>query len=142
MADRAPVGPLLGRKIIKAVLLEHGVTAEAFFSKRRHDRLVEARVDAAQRLERKGYTVARISRLLKREYSVVAGYLHPDWRARRKKRVRNNAVRFRAFRLLGKEIGMFVIEYAEAEGVSFDVLLAEWISERARYEVEAKARAA
>jgi transposase len=125
-----------GRAIIKAVLNDHSLDPDDFFGTSRIDYLVEARIDAAVRMRARGYSHSRIADMLCRDRSTITYYLNPNGRA-----VKRNSLRqTRAVKLLAPDTAKFVLEIANAEQIAPEMLIAQWISERASYEIEARAR--
>ena len=102
----------------------------------REEDVVAARMDAAHRLKAAGFGVVRIGEILKRDHAVIRYYLNKI--PRENNRTRQSLRRRR--RLLPDDIRAAIDEIAELEGVPPHVLLSQWISERARYEIEARAR--
>lgn len=127
---------LRARAIIQGVLQKHKLGPLDFFSHYRVPHLVEARIDAAQQLNAIGYSHTRIGNVLHRNRSTIQHYLTPNVRVRKREHLRKT----RALATLDPEIRSIVIEYAAAENVAVHVLMAQWVSERARFEAEAKAR--
>lgn len=125
------------KMIIAAVLKLHQVHPDDFYGTVREAYLVAARREAVVRLVEAGYSPTHIARILKRNHTTILNYLP---RMREVKKSRASATRI--LRHLSEDARQIVIDAAKAEGVPPYVLLAQWVSERARYEAEAKARAA
>ena len=126
-----------GRAIIKAVLNNHSLHADDFFGTSRVDYLVAARIDAATRMHARGYSHNRIADMLCRERSTITHYLNPGLRIVKRNRLRQT----RAVKLLAPDTASFVLAFANAEQIAPEMLIARWVSERANYEIEARARA-
>lgn len=124
-----------GREIIKDVLREHMLHADDFFGTLRHRHLVKARRAAALRLRDAGYSCTQSARMMKRNHTTVLNYLDKMPEAKRKRRL------FKLLtRNLADDVHHAVVEIAKTEGVSLEVLVAQWVTERTRYEIEAKRR--
>jgi chromosomal replication initiation ATPase DnaA len=124
-----------GNAIIRAVLAERNVAAEDFFSSCREQQLVEARVQVAQQLMAAGYALSSIAKAMKRHHSTILYYL-PEFRAAR------SIAHHRIVRLMANDARAALEACVKAEGIPFDLLIAQWVAERALHEVSAKARAA
>ena len=72
--------------IVLTVCREHGISPSDFFSRRTDSKIVACRVAAIHKLRASGFNQMAISRLIKREYSVVRYWLHPEYRERKKER--------------------------------------------------------
>jgi intein-encoded DNA endonuclease-like protein len=124
-----------GREIIKEVMREHMLCAEDFFGTLRHQHLVKARRTAARRLRDADYTCMQIARMMKRNHTTVLNYFEQLPESKRKRRL------FRVLtRNLSDDVHHAVIDIAKAEGVSLEILVSQWVTERVRYELEAKSR--
>lgn len=119
-------------EIISSVLAKHRVDPLDFFSTSRDCDLTEARRDAARQLSEAGFTHTRIAKLLRRDRSTIDYYLEQTGRSRLHAMMEP----------LPTEVKQTVKAIAEAEGVTVYALIREWISERATYEAQMKARAA
>lgn len=133
----APRMPMRARIIIEAVLLDHRIHAEDFFSLYRDKHLIAARATATQRLFDVGYTATRIGQFLKRNRSTVLNYQPHHREVKRSRHAAKTIMRH-----LTPEARRIVVDFAAAEHVKPELLIAEWVNERAHYEADAKARAA
>jgi hypothetical protein len=125
-------------QILGEVMAKHCVTPEELVGNSRMGDVLAARRDAAARLKAAGFHVAAIARTLRRDPATIHNYLDSDYGDRKRDRTRAR----KALNRLLPESKDTVAAIAAAEGVSPVMLAAEWIAERARYEAEAKARAA
>jgi hypothetical protein len=125
-------------QILGEVMAKHCVTPEELVGDSRMADVLAARRDATARLKAAGFHVAAIARTLRRDPATIHNYLDSQYGDRRRDRMRAR----KALNRLSPEIKDIVGAIAAAEGVSPVMLAAEWIAERARYEAEAKARAA
>ena len=107
-----------------------------FFGGAREPHLVAARRDCAQRLSGAGYSAAAIGRMMKRSPTTILNYF-PGMAEKKKGRY---AAR-RLMRLVSADLCSAIRDIAKAENVSPEVLMSQWVAERATYEVEARARA-
>lgn len=126
------------REILADVLKRHFISKEEFFGRSQRRELCEARQDAAKRLRAANFSNRRIGQILKRDRSTIVYYFNPEMVER--KRVRRRI--YQVLESLEPEVRQVVGKMAEAEHVSPMLLLREWINERARFELEARARAA
>jgi predicted transcriptional regulator len=127
---------LRGRDVIKAVLAEHRIHPEDLFGLSREPHLVAARIDAAKQMRALGYSHRKIGEILKRDRTCITHYLDPKIREKKRRRLQQT----RLFQGLSADVQSIVEQIAIAEGVSLKSLMAEWVSERALYEAEAKRR--
>lgn len=74
----------MSASIVLAICSEHDIAPADFFSGGTGRHLVQARVAAIHRLRDAGFNQAAVARLIRREYSVVRYWLHPEYRARKK----------------------------------------------------------
>lgn len=126
------------REIIKTVLRERHIGAEDFFSRNRDNHLVSARKEAALRMNKAGYSPSFIARAIKRNYTTVMYYLSESFQARKAATYRNR----RVLKFLDPVARDVILETARLEETTPEVIIAQWVNERAQYEASAKARAA
>lgn len=131
---RMPARP---RMVISGVLLEMGLHPDDFFGQSRQPHLVNARRLATERLIDLGFSPSQIGRYLKRNHTTILNYL-PKLREAKRGRYARKII----LRLLAPDAREVVKAYATAEGVTPELLVAQWINERAHFEAEAKARVA
>jgi hypothetical protein len=125
--------------ILASVKRTHAVTTSELIGPSRDPEAVAARADAAQRLKMAGFRAAHIARILKRNPTVIGDYLHGQYRGGK------NDGRFVSMpfgKHLPREVRDVVIEMARISNTTPEIILAEWICERATYELEAKSREA
>lgn len=127
-----------GKSIIRDVLKEHQICADDFFGLRRDKHLTAARYDAAQRLRHADYSWSAIGRLMKRNHSTIRHYCLPDRRQRQKEVYRDKW----AMRFMDAGTREVVLAFAEAHDTKPEVIIAQWVADRADYEAREKARAA
>jgi hypothetical protein len=127
-----------GRGIVRQVLADHGLDADEFFGRGRFAPLVAARRDAARRLRDSGFSWVQTARILKRNEDTIRCYLTEAMQTARRDRMRER----RAFTFMPADVVEIIIAFAKAENVKPEVLIAQWASERALYEAQAKVRAA
>lgn len=124
------------RQIIKQVLKDHLLGAEDFFSRQRIGCYVAARMDAAKRLQAVGFSVNQIARFMRRNNTTIAYYLYPNIRQNRKDRKAKEWSRKVVLRILEPDVRAIVLEYADAECVNPETIIAkrmrEWAHETAR----------
>jgi hypothetical protein len=125
----------LRRKIICDVALKHGVTLDDLRGRRRTSELMDARIDAATQLSVAGFPATRIGQLLRRDHTVILYYLKCSNSGARK--LRNMPV---AVKSLPQEAREAIIEIARCQQTTPAMIVTEWLTERAMYEVEAKQR--
>jgi hypothetical protein len=125
-------------QILGEVMAKHCVTPEELVGNSRMGDVLAARRDAAVRLKAAGFHPTAIARTLRRDPATIHNYLDSQYRDRKRDRMRAR----KALNRLLPGVNDTVAAIAAAEGVSPVMLAAEWIAERARYEAEAKARAA
>ncbi|MCA6108152.1 hypothetical protein [Bradyrhizobium cenepequi] len=116
--------------IISAVLSLHRMHRDDFFGHRRDLHLVAARRDAAHRLREAGFTSGQIGRILKRNHTTVLNYFD-GLRDGKRRRLNERAV----LRHVDPELREPIQMIAQAEGVTLEMLIAQWVGERARYEI-------
>jgi predicted transcriptional regulator len=115
--------------IIASVLTAHRLHRDDFFGPYREPHLVAARAEAARRLAASGMSASRIGRVLNRHYTTVLNYL--GLKDRKRQRLNERAI----LRRLDPELRPVVEEIAAAESVTIETLIAQWVGERARFEV-------
>lgn len=71
------------QSIVLQICAQHKVHPVEFFGPGRDRRLSRTRRAAILALKRAGFSNAAVARLIKRNYSTVQYWLHPDYRARR-----------------------------------------------------------
>jgi hypothetical protein len=127
-----PAASLIGmsKLIIKAVLQTHRLHKDDFFGPYRWSYLIEARMDAANRLRAAGFSVNQIARIMKRNHTTILNYF-PDLREAKRRRLNERMI----LRKLDPELCPVVKTIAAAEGVTIEILIAQWVGERARYEI-------
>ena len=126
------------RKIIGDVLAAYGMHEKEFFNrKNRSHAACEARYDAILLLVQAGFSKVQTARILKIDSSCVHHYLHPEYRQKKKTRMRAEL----AHEKLPLHVKDAVAEMAAADGVGLFSMLAKWIEERAKIEIEQRARA-
>lgn len=75
---------MIGRAIIEDVMRHYKIQPSVFFGNRRGvHRVTKARRIAIGRLKDAGFNSAAIARLMKRNYSTIQYWLHPEYRERR-----------------------------------------------------------
>jgi IS30 family transposase len=74
---------MTGREIIKGVLVRSGIGPKDFFGKSRVTHLVRARAAAIKQMRETGMSNATIARVMKRDYSTIRYWAHPEYRRRR-----------------------------------------------------------
>lgn len=77
------------KSIVLTVCEELGVTADEFFGRERSKRITNARRMAVERLHDAGFSYKAAARLIRRNYSTVQYWLHPDYREHRVNYYRN-----------------------------------------------------
>jgi hypothetical protein len=90
--------PPSGNSVVSSVCRKHCITLEEFFGPRRIRKFSLARKEAIERLFAKGMTLAACARLIGRDKSTIAYWLHPEWRERKRASMR----RYRG--LAGREV--------------------------------------
>jgi predicted HicB family RNase H-like nuclease len=123
-------------EIISDVLKQHGIGRDEFFGKLRTARHVDARRQVAYRLKDAGFSKVRIAEIIKRNHHTVS-YYFGDASARKL----SCSAQRRLFRRISGDLQHVVARCAEAEGITIETLVAQWVSERAEHEIAAKARA-
>jgi len=73
---------MIGKAIVKQVILESGIGSKDFFGTSRTRHLVRARRKAIKRLKAAGFSDAATARIMKRNVSTVQYWLHPEYRER------------------------------------------------------------
>lgn len=134
MPDKA----VIRRGIISDVLKLHRLSDEEFFSRSKMAELVAARKDAANRLRKAGFTPGHIAKILRRERTTVVHYFSDGMVEVKRGRGRLYKILYS----LPDDVRGTIEELAKAEEASPYTILREWISERARHEAAARARAA
>lgn len=124
------------KSIVDDVMREHMVSKEDFNGRSREAPLVAARVESARRLKAEGYTLTDIAMTLGRSPSTVTFYLYPRVRERKEAQ---HLSRY-PLKWLDPEVARIVRTYAEAFDTTPKSVLIEWITERANYEADARAR--
>lgn len=124
--------------IIDSVTRVHGVTLDEIKGTSRAAYLVDARRDAACRLRAAGFTITRIAQILERDNSTIDYYVYGKRKATKRADARAAAMLFSVPEVTRETIKAV----AEAEGVSIRTIVAEWLTERATYEHDARKRAA
>lgn len=127
----------LRQRIIAGVLHKHGLTEEELLGHSRGNDLVIARKEAAQKLFDAGFTPKRIATILNRDHSTVSFYFSPNQKAK--------LARMRAARTIAElphDVRAVLTEYADANETTPRQVMIEWVTERARYEADARARSA
>lgn len=71
------------REIIRQVMLDRLIDPTQFFSRSKDSILVSARMEVAKELRRRGYSLRKISILLKRNESTIGNYLYSKARQTR-----------------------------------------------------------
>jgi IS30 family transposase len=125
-----------GHEIIKTVAAEHRLHIDDMLGRCRVDYLVAARRDAAIRLRGANFPIPQIAKMLKRDHSTIINYI--DGGHVRKSRY----FRKRALQFVNPQAQAVILETAKLERTTPEIIIAEWVNERARCEMEAKARAA
>lgn len=129
MADKEQ----LRRKIIRDVALQHGVAPDEIRGRGRTGELMEARIEAAKQLRLAGFSLVRIGQLLRRDRTVVRYYLNSSPSTAHKLHNMPAAVRY-----LPQAAREAIIEIAECQQTTPAMIVKEWLTERALYEIEAK----
>lgn len=76
--------------IVLTVCREHKIKPDDFFNpKKRKRRLVKARLVAIHRLDDAGFSMAGISRMMRRHYDTIRYWMHPDYRDYKKRAASN-----------------------------------------------------
>ena len=127
-----------GKSIIRDVLSEHQICADDFFGLRRDKHLTLARTDAAKRLHAAGYDWSSMARIMKRNHSTVRYYVLSSHRDRKRQYYRDKY----AMRFMDAGTREVVLAAAEAEGAKPEVIIAQWVADRALHEAQAKRAAA
>ena len=73
---------MIGRAIIMDVMKTRNIGSKDFFGSSRMTHLVKARRSAILRLKEAGFNSAAIARLMKRNYSTIQYWTHPNYRER------------------------------------------------------------
>lgn len=84
-----------------------------------------------------GFSVSQISVRLKRDYSTILNYLPKFEETKKARRGRRLVTRH-----LTDAAHDHVMKSAKAAGIAPDVLIAQWVEQRAQFEMQRKARAA
>lgn len=124
--------------IIAGVLKRHRVTLEELTSRCKLAEAVAARKEAARLLLDAQFTPRRVGEILKRDRSTVEYWFNPI--STEKKRERKRV--YKILYSLEPDVREVVDQFAQAENVSPQTIVREWIAERARHEAATKARAA
>lgn len=121
--------------ILASVSRNHAVSLKELMGASRSPEAVAARADAAQRLSMAGFRGTRIAQILKRDRTVVDDYLHGRYRGGR------DDGRFNSLGAhLPLDIRHVILETARLSRTTPEVVIAEWLRERAQYELDAKSR--
>jgi hypothetical protein len=136
MAD--PVMVAKRKKIIAGILDAYDITREELLGNRRGGGLMEARRDAANRLLQAGFNKRRIARILRRNHTTIGQYFNEAMASSKRERIRTAKM----LDAVPDDARAVIIAVAEADGVHPYTIVREWLVERARFEAEAKARAA
>lgn len=80
--------PPSGNSVVSTVCRKHRITLEEFFGPRRIRKFSVARKEAIERLFANGMTLAGCARLIGRDKSTIAYWLHPEWRERKRASMR------------------------------------------------------
>ena len=120
--------------ILASVRRFHRVTMAQLLSASRAPEIVAARADAAQRLKICGFHAARIARILNRDPSVISSYLNGKYCGGKKDK------RFTSVSLgkIPSDVREVVTEVARLSDTTPEIIVAEWVCERAMYEASAK----
>lgn len=127
-----------GAQIIRQVLLDHGIAREDFLGLRRDKHLVAARQDAAKRLSAANFSRRQIGRMMKRTSETIRFYVDQKTRDYKAQLNRDKY----GLRFLDVGTREIVLDFARLEDTKPEIVIAQWVAERARYEAEQKARAA
>lgn len=73
----------MSKSVVLTICEEYGITAEEFFGPRRDWRLTHARRVAIERLVEAGLNGKGIAAAIRRNYSTVQYWLHPEYREQR-----------------------------------------------------------
>jgi hypothetical protein len=141
MAEPVGIGPTRTqqrKEIIAAIIYEYGIDERLLTGKAKSHALVNARIDAAQRLRAIGLYHANIGVILNRDRTVIGKYLNKTARKNISDRMRLK----RLHRMLPKDVHAVVNEFAEKQETTPVMILSEWIIERATHEMESRAREA
>jgi hypothetical protein len=136
MAD--PVMVAKRKKIIADILDAYDITREELLGNRRGGGLMEARRDAANRLLQAGFNKRRIARILRRNHTTIGQYFNESMAIRKRDHIRTAQM----LNAVPDDARTVILAVAEADGVHPYTIVREWLVERARFEAEAKARAA
>ncbi|GAC1572995.1 MAG: hypothetical protein NVS3B5_02250 [Sphingomicrobium sp.] len=131
-----PLKIIVRDQIIAEVLEKHAINLDDLTGRCRDAYLVEARMDAAHRLRAADFLSTQIGKILKRDHTTILHYLSEDKRTRKIR-----TLRLSRFKWMAPDVKDQVIEIAMAEDADPGALVAGWIAERARYEIEARSRA-
>lgn len=123
--------------ILSQAMDDFGLTEDEFFGRGHTQDMVAARRKASHNLRKMGLSYTRIAAILKRDHSTIMNYFG-DLRARR------GAIygQRRIFRHLSADLCEVIMTIAKDESITIETLMAQWVGERAAYELAAKARAA
>lgn len=131
-----PEKAVLRKQIIADVLRNHRLGRVEFFGRSRFDELCAARKDAARRLRDAGFTTGHIARILRRERTTILHYFGEAMAQR--KRIHNQ--NYRLLESLAAEVREAILQIAEIEHTTPAAVVREWLSERAKYELDEKRR--
>lgn len=74
--------------IVLDVCQRHHISPDEFFGRRRHRKLVEARISAIMAFRAAGFSVRGTARMMRCNHSSVAYWLNPDARDRKRATMR------------------------------------------------------
>ena len=133
-----PTKTAVRKRIIDQVLEDHNITMAELVGRSRIERFVDARRDAAIMLMAAGFKMTRICEIMRRDHTTIHSYFSHTKREKMRARKRGQIV----LDVLPDDVQGIVAEYAKANDTSPLTTVIEWISERARFEAESRARAA
>ena len=121
-------------EIVRSVILRHHIHKDDFFGLSRELHLVQARIEAAQKLHSAGKTKSQIARVLKRNIDTIRYYLEPNIKRRKQaKYIANWPLAW-----LTQDVREIIAAFAAAEQTTPRAIISEWVCERARYEASQK----
>lgn len=121
-----------GDRIIDTILANHAVSRTEFHGRKRSQRLFLARMEVALELRAAGFTHTQIMILMDRCHSTVSYFLFPKVREYRRNRTAANWHKYRALRDFEPDVRSAVIKAAIDSDTKPNVILARWVTERAR----------
>ncbi len=133
-----PLKAAVRKRIVSEVLEDNGISMAELVGRSRIPRIVDARREAAVMLLAEGFSIGRIAKILRRDHATVLYYFSDKKREKMRNRQRGQIV----LDVLNADVRAIVAAYAKATDATPLTTVIEWISERARFEAESRARAA